>query len=171
MADTSLFVAEFTRNSQRVYSYILALVANIDDAEEVYQETSAIAWQKFDAFEPGTNFGAWICRIAYFRAMKLHEKRAGDPLTFDADLLEVIAQTHEMETDLMVVRRKALKICVDTLPEKYRDLLRQRYTGTTVQDIARVSCQTTNAVYKTLYRLHRQLHECISKRLTMGDGP
>lgn len=166
--DTGLFVAEFARHSPRVYSYILSLVANVDDADEVYQDTSTTAWEKFATYEPGSNFGAWICKIAYYRAMQLHDKRTGDPHVFDAELLDLISRSHERESDLLVARRKALTLCVQELPEPNRDLLQRRYTGATAEQLAQSIGKSPNAVYKTLYRLHRVLHECIDRRVSDG---
>lgn len=168
--DTGVFVAEFARHSQRVYSYILSLVANVDDADEVYQDTSTTAWEKFATFEPGTNFGAWICKIAYYRAMQLHDKRSGDPHVFDAELLDLISQSHERDTDLLAARRKALTVCVGELPDPSRTLIEQRYTGATAEQIGERTGRSANAVYKSLYRIHRILHECIDRRVDGDSG-
>lgn len=166
--NTGVFVAEFARHSQRVYSYILSLVANVDDADEVYQDTSTTAWEKFADYKPGTNFGAWICKIAYYRAMQLHDRRTGDPHVFDAELLDMISQSHESESELLVARRRALTLCVEELPEVNRDLLQRRYTGATAEQLAQSTGKSANAVYKTLYRLHRVLHECVDRRIDGG---
>lgn len=50
------FVQLFSRDSWRLYRYILSAVLNHSDAEDILQNTSVVLWNKFDSFEPGSNF-------------------------------------------------------------------------------------------------------------------
>ena len=43
----------------QVLAYINALVLDWNDADDLFQETCLVLWQKFDEFRPGTNFLAW----------------------------------------------------------------------------------------------------------------
>lgn len=53
---SATFVALWSAHGPRVYSYIFSLVGSWPDADDVYQETSVVLLEKFDEFEPGTNF-------------------------------------------------------------------------------------------------------------------
>ena len=46
------------------------------------QETAKVCWEKFDQYQPGTEFRAWACRIAYYKALKFRERQKKTPLTF-----------------------------------------------------------------------------------------
>jgi len=62
MADASRtdeFVREFTKNAQRLFAYIFTLMGHDSGVDDVFQETSVLAWEKFDDFRPGSNFLAW----------------------------------------------------------------------------------------------------------------
>ena len=50
----------WVQNQRRIYGLILALVPNGPDADDIPQETCAVLWQKFDEFDPGTNWADWI---------------------------------------------------------------------------------------------------------------
>ena len=67
-----------------------SLLANLDDAEVVMQETSMAMWKKFDQFETGTSFRNWAFQIARFEAMNLNAKASdehgGTPLHWAAAL-------------------------------------------------------------------------------------
>ena len=63
------FVRLYTASSRRIYTYILTLLPNRTDAEDVFQDVSVLLWEKFPEFTPGTQFSAWACRIAYFKAL------------------------------------------------------------------------------------------------------
>ena len=61
--------------SGRVHAICRRLVGERALAEDLVQETFVRAWQKLGTFEAGTNFGAWISRIAVNTS--LSERRAG----------------------------------------------------------------------------------------------
>src|SRR5262245_27195115 len=61
------FVRLFAQHEHQVYAYIVSVLANWADADEVMQETSVALWEMFDDFQEGTSFCSWACRIAYFR--------------------------------------------------------------------------------------------------------
>jgi DNA-directed RNA polymerase specialized sigma24 family protein len=42
---------------------------DLHDARDVLLETNLVLWQKIGEFEPGSNFGAWARKIAYFQAL------------------------------------------------------------------------------------------------------
>src|SRR6185437_509032 len=46
-----------------LYNHACWLVRDAADAEDLVQESLTKAFRAFDAFEPGTNFKAWIFRI------------------------------------------------------------------------------------------------------------
>ena len=50
---TDEFVCEFTKSAQRLYAYIFTLMGHDDAVDDVFQETSALAWEKFDDFRLG----------------------------------------------------------------------------------------------------------------------
>ena len=63
----------------QVLAYINALVLDWNNADNLFQETCLVLWQKFDEFRPGTNFLAWALHIANFKVMKFRtqESRRG----------------------------------------------------------------------------------------------
>ncbi len=168
------FVSLFARHSRRIYAYILTLVPNAADADEVYQDTSMVLWQKFGEFEQGTNFGAWACRVAHFRALSFYKKRRNDRHVFDHAFLQAIEpplrQSAE-EQEHTEARHAALVRCIQKLSERQRVILQQRYThGGTVNGVASRFNTTANAISKALGRIHRGLYRCIRQRLSSEEG-
>ena len=60
----------------RILSYLHAVLLNWNDAEDVFQDTCLVLWQKFDEFRPGTGFLAWALCIAQHKAMNFQKKQA-----------------------------------------------------------------------------------------------
>ena len=50
---TDEFVREFTRSAQRLYAYIFTLMGHYSGADDVFQEASALAWEKFRRVSSG----------------------------------------------------------------------------------------------------------------------
>ena len=65
----------FLAMRRRIYGFIMTLVFNHHDAEEVFQNTTSILWNKFADFEPGSNFFAWASRIAYYEVLSLMKQQ------------------------------------------------------------------------------------------------
>ena len=69
--------AELLRlHTSQVLGYINSLVLNWSDADDLFQETCLVLWQKFDEFQSGTNFLAWALRIADHKVMKFQAKQS-----------------------------------------------------------------------------------------------
>ena len=69
------FMALFVRHETAIHSFLTSLLANLDDAEVVMQETGMAMWKKFDQFETGTSFRNWAFQIARFEAMNFRRKQ------------------------------------------------------------------------------------------------
>lgn len=160
------FVRLLTHHERMVYSYILRLVVNWNDADEILQETNVRLWEEFDRFEPGSNFGAWAIRVAHYQVLTWRKRRARNRLIFDDATLESLAIDRDDDSTHDDARRAALAACLQQLPEKSRALLSRCYAAdTTIRDAALELRRSTEAVYKALQRIRLSLHACIDRRL------
>jgi RNA polymerase sigma-70 factor (ECF subfamily) len=174
MADTDR-VDEFVRllgqNQRRLFLYVLSLVPRWNDAEEIIQETNLVLWREFGQFQPGTNFAAWACKVAFHQVLAWRKRRQRDRLEFSPAFLEAVADEMTAAADVLDERAHALAGCIDRLPPGQRDLLRLRYTdGLAIEAIARQVDRTVEAVYRALSRIRQALHQCVSQRLAKEAG-
>ncbi|MEX2025689.1 MAG: sigma factor, partial [Pirellulaceae bacterium] len=79
---TAEFVGLFSQNARRLYAYIFLLLGNAADADDVFQETSRVLWEKFDQFQPGANFLAWAESVAHYQTLSFRRRRQRDRLQF-----------------------------------------------------------------------------------------
>jgi RNA polymerase sigma-70 factor, ECF subfamily len=157
------FVRLFSRDQGRLFRYVVALVPNLQDAEDVLSETTVTLWREFGHFEQGTNFFAWARRIAHFRAQEFYRARSR---RLPDEVLEALAaetEKREMEVD---PRLLYLAECRERLPASDHDLLQRRYVeNVPVQDMARQLGRPVNSVSKSLGRIRRMLLECVSRKI------
>ncbi len=162
-----VFVRELTRNSPGLYSYIMCLVPNWADAEEVYQEVSATLWQKRDDFVPGTNFRAWAYRVASFKAREFYHAKPTRHFAFSDEFAIDLAEDHQHVTGEPDHRLEALAKCLAKLKNHHRELITLRYwKGSSVKSLAEDLGRNADAVYKALSRIHTSLLDCVQRTLT-----
>ena len=56
------FVALFVKNQRRIYGYILTLVPDCNEADDLFQQTSMVLWEKSGEFRPAKKGTGPICR-------------------------------------------------------------------------------------------------------------
>ena len=160
------FIRLMTRHERLVYGYILSLVPNWADADEILQETNVRLWEEFEKFEPGTNFAAWAVRVAHFQVLTWRKRKQRSRLVFDQRVLDALAQEPCWTDEVFEARHQALADCVSELPDRSRDLLRHCYVeGSRAKDVAVELNKSPASIYKALERIRVALHGCIEKKL------
>jgi RNA polymerase sigma-70 factor (ECF subfamily) len=169
--DGKLFLRQFLQNERRLYAYILTLLPNRADADDVFQEASLVLWDKFDADHPPNDFLAWGCRIAYFKVLDFCKKRQRSRVVFSQAMLERLAETAVEHAAALQLeeRREALTGCIAKLRPPDRELLARRFAeGATIHSVAAAVGRSVDAVYKALARIRQALFECVTRTLALG---
>ncbi|RMG35855.1 MAG: sigma-70 family RNA polymerase sigma factor [Planctomycetota bacterium] len=164
---TEEFVRLFTKYQRRIFLFILAQVGNPTEAEDLHQQTNLVLWTKFSHFKPGTNFLAWAMKIARYEILRRRARLKSERTLFSEEFLNAVAEEIEDSVDYLEARRAALAECLKKLRPRDRELIEQRYApGATGKAVAERLGRPLNAVYQSLGRIRRALHECISRRLS-----
>ena len=154
------------QHARAIHAHILSLVPHEHDAAEVFQETCVTLWQKCDQYRPNTDFRAWACRIAYYKVLKLRERKARSPQLFSPELLEQLDEELIVMSDVLDRRSEALAICREKLKAPDRDLLDRYYReGATPRRVASHLRWSTHRLYRSLRRIHAALFECVNRAL------
>lgn len=156
----------------QVLGYIYANLRNMDDAEDVYQQTCLVMWRKFGEYQQGSDFLNWACTIARYELLNFIRSSKNRARYFSDDYLKYVAQSHgEDNTECTATRQQALRGCLDRLRSRDQQLVMQCYSGTDkIQDIARDMGRTPDSVYTSLRRIRRTLYECIRRTLASEGG-
>ena len=165
------FAELFVRNQNRVYRYILSLIPDRSQAEDLFQQTSLTLWETWERYDPELDFVRWACGIAHNHVRNHFRKRPG-PLALSDDVLDRLGRRRLEQDGVLEDRRRLLESCLAELPERHRFLIDRAYGGSrTMDDIAHEEGQTPNALYKLLRRLRVVLHECVSRKLAPERQP
>src|SRR5262249_18112849 len=157
-------------SQQRLYVYILSLIGNPTDADEILQNTNLVIWRKSSEFRFGTSFSAWAFRLAYFEVLAFRKQRGRSKLSFDQELLETLAEEAAQRTEGFDIRRRALAKCLEKLSERDRDLVVRRYKeGGSATAISEEIGRTVQAVYQALHRVRTTLLLCIRRAIAVEE--
>ncbi len=163
--DVEEFVRLLMANERRVFTYILTLLPNVADAQDVLQETSIVLWRKFAEYRPGSDFTAWAFRVAQNMVRNYRAKQRRCRVKFDERLLAAVAGDVESMREELDFARSATVDCVNELPPADRDLLRRRYEiGATIKSVAEAVGRSVEGMYKAMRRIHSTLQDCIERK-------
>ncbi len=156
----------------RIYSFIITLLPDWTEAEEVLARTSVVLWKKIAEFDSSGDFVRWACGIAYRQTMAyLREQRRGH-LTLSMDVLEQIAQQRLDQDELLEERRRALRGCLEKLPVSDRQIIETYYdcTKKTAAEVGSQLGRPANTILKALVRIRRALHGCIDRTIARSES-
>ncbi len=154
-------------NQRKIFAFILGMVPNKADAEDIQQETLVKMWSNFDRFEIGTDFVAWGVTIAKYRIFEFRRKRKGSKLQFSEELLQTFVAESEQR---MPFHLDMLRKCMQKLTQKEVDFLKLRYgCDLTLKRIAERTGITIPAVHKAISLIHNRLARCVRLSLYQDE--
>jgi RNA polymerase sigma-70 factor (ECF subfamily) len=167
--DREEFARLFSRNARRLYGFIMTLVFSHHDAEEVFQNTSVVIWNKFAEFQPGSNFFAWASKVAYYEVLSFMKQRRRSRILSD-DALDLLANAAITVSDDASNRQEALEDCLSRLNPADRDLVQARYYyQRPPKQIAAMQSRSVDSVYRALSRIHNLLLKCVQRNLAREE--
>ena len=160
------FVRLLVEEESAVKAYVRRLVPTWHDVEEVVQQTSLIAWKKFDELDDIDRFGGWLMTIARFESLKHRRLLARSPLVFSDKLAELLADATGNIVAGDTDRQQALEGCLKKLDQPRRELiLNVHQPGVTIREYARQNARPEQAIYKSVQRLRQILLMCVKQTL------
>lgn len=89
--ETTLYEYFLNAYGQQVFTLIVRIVINQEDAEELTQDTFIKAFQHLSSFKGNSSFSTWIYSIAYNTAISHARKKKFDTFAMDDALLANIS--------------------------------------------------------------------------------
>jgi RNA polymerase sigma-70 factor, ECF subfamily len=164
---TKTFMRLMFANDRRIYAYIFVLIPSHTEAEDLFQDTLTVMWDKFDRFREGEDFGAWGIGIAYNMVRNYRRKRAKSHLHLDEDIEILLEQEARQSIGNLECHVEAMRTCINHLSPQDRSVLQLRYENNyPAKTIAEKIGSSVKAIYSRLARVNDLLMRCILKTLT-----
>jgi RNA polymerase sigma-70 factor, ECF subfamily len=152
---------------QRLSAAAWLIVRDAHGAEDIFQNVALKSVTRGVSFEHEGALLSWATVSAKREAIDWLRKRKSESLGLEPDVLDLLDSEWQSKSAAPEgARMNALKECIDSVPVNSRRLLELRYfEGRPCQEIAKTLDLGAEAIYQRLSRLHRQLKQCVEKRL------
>ena len=164
------FSRKLSALQRSLYAYILTLLPNRTDAEDVLQDTNLILCRKASEYDPKGHFQGWAFQIARYQVMAHITKSKRSRLQFSTEIIEALA-AEELDTKRIALNQKALQLCYDLLPDHMKRIARLRFReDSQLKDIAKKVGRPLGSVSATLHRIRINLMECVHRKMPLVEA-
>jgi RNA polymerase sigma-70 factor, ECF subfamily len=166
----NLFSELIARYRGELYAYILAIVRNWEDADDLFQSVCLVLWRKFASFQPGSSFFSWARQTAKIEVRHFLRHRPS-PGHVSEQLLDTLAETIvDAKRENIDLYLTALEHCRGKLSATDEELLEFRYVEDLgSREIADRVQRPQQSVCQSLKRIRRWLLECIKGELVRQE--
>ena len=164
------FTELWLENQHLAAGFIRLQVRDHHKAEDIIQEVARDATANFDRYDPSRPFAAWLIGISRMRMAEHFRKHGRQPMTFSTDIVDSVADAFIEIQPQVDDRMAALRVCIDRLGDRQRQLLKLRYDQMlSPERIGEKIGKKPNTINVMLHRVRKALAECV--RLRMESRP
>ena len=148
--DLDALTALMARYQNRLYRYLLRIVRERAEAEDLFQQTWLRVAQKIQSFDPRRNFDAWLFTLA--RNLALDHLRRVRPESLD----EPLSENFPIDTlDRAIEEQRASRLiaAMNEIPVAFREVLTLRFEEEMkLEEIAEIQGVPLSTVKSRLHR-------------------
>ncbi len=170
----SVYEALARQHEDMLLAYVLALVPDRMQAEDLAQEALIAAYHKLDTLEREEAFAPWLRGIARHLCLS-HLRKKSREIPLEPAVLEGLDTAFEAfdgnaSSAEWLGRVEVIHQCMDALPEKLGSAFRRHYLeDCKVKEIAEQECVAIAAILKRLERARDAVRACVQRRLGLED--
>jgi len=163
--DQDAFALLVQTHQRRVFTLVLRMLQDYDEASEITQEAFLAAWLGLPSFRGEARFATWLYRIAYHCALKQLERRKRERSLRAAiiaeQMLEEVNKQKQAEDSLELRARQAIvREQMEELPARYRSVLILRHLQEmTYEEMADILTMPIGTIKTHLFRARHLLKE------------
>jgi RNA polymerase sigma-70 factor, ECF subfamily len=169
--DPDALATLMARYQNRIYRYLLRLVREPADADDLFQQTWLRVTEKIRSFDTSRNFDAWLFTVArnlaFDHLRRLRPSSLDQPVRDDSPgdtMVSRLASADPGPFDQMLAgeRARLLAGALENLPVSYREVLSLRFEEEMkLEEIAAVLAAPLSTVKSRLRRSLEQLRETL----------
>lgn len=151
-----------SRYQGKIFAYIKRLINHPDDATDITQDVFMKAYRHLNTVDTSRKFSSWLYRIAHNESVNWLKKKTrakvesldahmenGGQFASKVDLAETYAREEE---------QKSVREAIDSLPDKYREVMERRYLKQqSYQEISAALGKPINTVGTLINRAKKQM--------------
>lgn len=162
--DRAAFEGLFQQYKDKIFSYQLSLVGDIEDARDLTQMTFLRVWEKLPTLQDESRFMPWLYKIARNVAYDHWRRKKKALLLPWEDLTEQHGMMSTPSPEEGVLEAELVRLALAELPPKYREcLLRQTIYGFSQEEIAEFVGISKESVRTYLCYARRQFRQAYQR--------
>ncbi len=161
------FSERLLQHQTQLFGYIYSLVRDLDDADDLFQQTCLALWKKFDQYDPARAFSPWAFGVARYEVLNFLRARSRDRLYFSDELNLLLVECQiELGLEPADDRLSAMASCISKLRNRDQELLDVCYgKAVRIPEIAREWGRSTQSIHNSLKRIRQAVYECVRRTL------
>ena len=164
--DTNAFSHLINKYKDMVFTLVIKIVKNQEDAEEVAQDSFIKAYQKLDSFKGQSKFSTWLYTIAYRNALTKVRKKKLETTDIDSYVIDNHKDDYEfpqIEAIKNNEQEKYVKQAIENLGETDCLLITLFYLNdNSIEEIQEITEMTQSNVKVRLFRARKRLYKELS---------
>ncbi len=167
---TESYLELLMANQKGIYAYILTMVSNFADADDIMQSVATVMWRKFDEYKPGTSFPAWAVKIAHYEVLMHRRRKKNEIFHFNPAIEEELQRCASEINVESNIRLETLKLCLTKLSDKHREILKLYYEDNMTQkNISERIEMSVQSVCKNMSKAHDFLIRCVRRTMAIEE--
>jgi RNA polymerase sigma-70 factor (ECF subfamily) len=169
--EAGCFARLLEKYSKQVFTLIVRIVENREDAEELTQDVFLKAYKSLSRFRKESSFSTWLYRIAYNTAISATRTKLPEFVLVDEQLLSDVPDEPVFEDSDAEQRLAFLYRALEQIPPDERALITLFYNDNkSMEEIAEIMDLTETNVKTKMCRIRKKLFVLIKKMEEKQDG-
>src|SRR5215831_15131448 len=162
----------FARHHVRVYRFVLRLVRDQTQAEDLISEVFLDVWRQAGKFEARSAVSTWLLAIARFKALSALRRKPDEELD-DESAAAIEDEADDPETALAKKDRSAIiRKCLTGLSAEHREIIDLvYYHEKSVEEVAEIVGIPENTVKTRMFYARKKLSEMLKAAGMEKDWP
>lgn len=159
--ETECFAVLLERYSRSVYSLVVKIVGNREDAEELTQDVFLKVFRSLSSFQGNSSFSTWLYRIAYNVAISATRKKKYEWTAIEESMIEKVSESEagdELEQLEKEEQLSRLEKAITQLSPDERALVLLFYIQEkSIEEIVEITKLSTSNVKTKLHRIRKKM--------------
>lgn len=164
------FAELLSRYKNLVYSVVLRMVNDAEEANDLAQEVFIKIYKNLDKYQPEYKFSTWIIRITTNHVIDFRRKKKQETISIDDMVYEPSNYVTPESSYIEKERNSSITSALSSLPDMYKiPIVLYHQQGLSYQEIAQMIGEPLSKVKNRIFRGRKMLKELLSKELKEGD--
>lgn len=168
--DKDIFSVLVSRYKNLVYSIILRMITDSEEANDLAQEVFIKIYKNLEKYYPQYKFSTWVIRITTNHVIDYRRMKKQDNVPIDDVSYDLSSDESPESLYLKKERKVSIEKLVSELPEMYKiPIVLYHQQGLSYQEIAQVTDESLSKVKNRIFRGRRMLKESLLKMKEGGN--